>query len=245
MYNPSLLEPIAARHLLVQYDGRGFGMSDRGVRDYSLEARLYDLEAVVGALALNRIALYAWGAGGPVAIAYAVRHPERVTRIAFNGAYAKANVSVLKGEERERQEPVYSLMEKRWDDPAFREMWASLMMPDGSAVDRTFFTKLQRASASTEDFVAFLKADDEIDTTALLSQIRAPTLVVHLRNDQILPLDYGRQLATLIPGARFVIVEGRDKMVVPGDGEAEQINQALVPFFDEDLPKQAGAATRQ
>ena len=143
-------------------------MSDRGVRDYSLEAKLRDLEAVVGALKLNRFAVYAWGAGGPVAIAYAVRHPERITRIAFNGAYAKSNVSVLKGEARERQEPVYSLMEKRWDDPAFREMWASLMMPDGSAVDRTFFTRLQRDSATLEDFVAFLKADDQIDTTALL-----------------------------------------------------------------------------
>ena len=244
MYYASALEPIAARHLVVQYDGRGFGMSDRGVRDYSLEAKLGDLEAVVRALKLNRFAVYAWGAGGPVAIAYAVRHPERITRIAFNGAYAKANVSVLKGEARERQEPVYSLMEKRWDDPAFREMWASLMMPDGSAVDRTFFTRLQHDSATLEDFVAFLKADDQIDTTALLSQIRAPTLVVHLRGDQIVPLEYGRQIAALIPGARFVIVEGRDKLVVAGDGEAEQYNQALVPFFDEDLPEQAGAATK-
>jgi class 3 adenylate cyclase/pimeloyl-ACP methyl ester carboxylesterase len=242
MYAPAFISPIAARHQVVQYDGRGFGMSDRGVRDYSLEARLRDLEAVLDALKLKRFALLGIGEGGSVSIAYTVRHSERVTRLALLGTYAFWDPTLLNPSDRRRQEPFYSLIEQRWDDPAFRQMFVSLMMPDGSEVDKSLFAELVFNSSTSEDHEAFETADDKIDARSIARQVRAPTIVMHLRGDRIVPLEFGSELADLIPGARFVIIEGRDKMPVPGDGETEQMLRVLIPFFDADLPKQAGAA---
>jgi class 3 adenylate cyclase/pimeloyl-ACP methyl ester carboxylesterase len=244
MYAPAFINPIAARHLVVQYDGRGFGMSDRGVRDYSLQARLSDLEAVVDALKLKRFALLGTGEGGSVSIAYAVRHPGRVTRLALLGTYAFWDPSLLNPSDRRRQEPFYSLIEQRWDDPAFRQMFVSVMMPDGSEVDKRFFAELAFNSSTSEDHEAFETADDKIDVRSIARNVRAPTVVMHVRGDQITPLEFGSELAALIPGARFVIIEGRDKMPVPGDGEMVQIARAIVPFVDADLPQDAGAASQ-
>ena len=244
MYNPSI-NPIAARHLVVQYDTRGFGMSDRGVRDYSLEARLRDLDAVLDALKLKRFALFGIEEGGSVSIAYAVKHPERVTRLALVSTYASMDLAVLNPSDRTRRAPFYSLFYQRSDDPVFRQMFVSLMMPDGSEVDKRFFAELAFNSSTPEDFEAFEIADDKIDVRSIARQVRAPTIVVHVRGDRMMPLEYGRELAALIPGARFVIIEGRDIVPVQGDGEREQFARALLPFFDEDVPKQAGAVTHQ
>jgi len=248
MYDPAFINPIAARHLVVQYDSRGFGMSDRGVRDYSFEARLRDLEAVLDALKLKRFALLGNAEGGSVSIAYTVSHPERVTRLALLGTYAFLDPTVptvLSPSDQRRQAPFWSLLEQRSDDPAFRQMWISTLMPDGNEVDKRFFAELVFNASTPEDFEAFEIADDKIDVRSIARQVRTPTVVVHVRGDRMVPLEFGSELAALIPGARFVIIEGRDKMPVPGDGEMEQIERAIVPFFDADLPKQAGAATRQ
>jgi class 3 adenylate cyclase/pimeloyl-ACP methyl ester carboxylesterase len=245
MYAPTFINPIAARHLVVQYDGRGFGMSDRGVSDYSLEARLRDLETVLDALKLRRFALVGIAEGGSVSIAYTVRHPERVTRLALLDTYAFWDPTLLNPSDRRRQEPFYSLIEQRWDDPTFRQMWLSEMMPDGSEVDRRFFGELLSNSSTPEDFEAFEIADDKCDVRSIARQVRTPTVVLHVRGDRVVPLEFGRAFAALIPGARFVIIEGRDNVVVPGDGEMEQIERVLFPFFDADLPKPVGGASEQ
>jgi class 3 adenylate cyclase/pimeloyl-ACP methyl ester carboxylesterase len=242
MYNPALINPIAARHLVVQYDSRGFGMSDRRVRDYSLQARLRDLEAVLDTLKLRRFALMGIVEGGSVSIAYTVSHPERVTRLALIGTYAAVDLNVLNPSDQRRQAPFYSLLEQRWDDPAFQQMFVSVMMPDGTEVDRRVFRYLQFNSSAAEDLEAFETADDKIDVRSIARQVRVPTIVMHVRGDQMMPLEFGSELAALIPTARLVIIEGRDRALVPGDGETEQIQRALVPFFDADLAKQAGAA---
>jgi pimeloyl-ACP methyl ester carboxylesterase len=244
MYAPTLINPIAARHLVVQYDSRGFGMSDRGVRDYSLEARLRDLEAVLDALKLKRFALLGIIEGGSVSIAYTVRHPQRVTRLALVSTYAATDLAVLNPSDQKRQAPFYSLLEQRWDDPAFQQMFVSVMMPDGTDVDKRVFRYLQSKSATPEDLGAFEMADDKIDVRPIAPQVRVPTIVMHVRGDQMMPLEFGRELAALIPEARLVIIEGRDRAIASGDGEMQQIVRALVPFFDADLAKQAGAADR-
>ena len=244
MYAPGLINPIAARHLVVQYDSRGFGMSDRGVRDYSLQGRLRDLEAVLDALNLKRFALFGIAEGGSVSIAYTVSHPERVTRLALISTYAFWDNSLLDPSNQRRQVPFYSLIEQRWDDPAFRQMWVSVMMPDGDEVDKRFFAELVSNSSTPEDFEAFEIADDKCDVRSIARQVRTPTVVLHVRGDRVVPLEFGREVATLIPGARFVIIEGRDYVLVRGDGELEQIQRALLPFFDADLPKQVGAGTQ-
>ena len=123
-------------------------------------------------------------------------------------------------------------------------MFLSVMMPDGTDVDKRVFAELVFKSSTPEDLEAFEIADDKIDIRSIARQIRTPTIVLHVRGDRMMQLEFGSELAALIPGARLVIIEGRDRALVPGDGEMEQYQRALVPFFDADLPKQAGAADR-
>ena len=176
-------------------------MSDRGVRDYSLEARLRDLEAVLDALKLKRFALMGIVEGGSVSIAYTVSHPQRVTRLALLGSYAAVDLTVLNPSAQRRQAPFYSLLEQRWDDPAFQQMFISVMMPDGTDVDKRVFRYFQVSSSTPEDLEAFEIADDKIDVRSIARQVRVPTIVMHARGDQFMPLEFGSELAALIPGA--------------------------------------------
>src|SRR6266851_9518352 len=240
-YNSAFLMPIAARHLVVQYDGRGFGRSDRGFKDYSLEPRVRDLEAVVDALKLRRFALYGVSSGGPATIAYAARHPERVTRIVLYDTYARsldpnseAAKQTMTPVERQREQAM-ALVESGWNNPAYREMFTNLLMPNGSEIEKRFLNEMVRVSETPEDARAFLLAGDHIDVSALAPQIKAPTLIIQVRGDQVVPFFAATDLASLIPGARLVPIEGIDHFSVPGDGEGEQIDQAVRPFLDQDL----------
>jgi class 3 adenylate cyclase/pimeloyl-ACP methyl ester carboxylesterase len=234
-YNSAFLMPIAARHLVVQYDGRGFGRSDRGLKDYSLEPRVRDLEAVVDALKLKRFALYGLSAGGQTAIAYAAWHPQRVTRLVLWGTLVHADPSLVTPAELAKRKAAYTLLANGWDNPAFLEMWSSLMMPNATGLQKLAFAEILRISGTPEDSSAFLAAESKIDVTAQAVSIRVPTLVLHVRGDEAVPSAYATQVSGLIPGARLMILEGKDHVPVPGDGEHEQLAQALGPFLDQDI----------
>jgi len=244
-YNSGFLKPFLEWRTVVQYDGRGFGMSDRGLSDYSLEPRVRDLEAVIDALKLDKFALFAISAGGPAAIAYSARHPEHVTRLVLCGTSADSDPGPVTSEERETGKAALTLFRNGWSDPAIRGMFASLAIPNGSEVDKRMFSEMLRVSATPEDFAAFSRADEEIDVRSLTQQVRTPTLVLQIRGDVLNPIHFGKELATLLPGARLVLIEGKDHIPIPGDGEMEQISQAVVPFIEEDLSKKTSPVDRR
>jgi pimeloyl-ACP methyl ester carboxylesterase len=210
--------------------------------DYSLDARVRDLEAVTDALKLKRFSIYAISFGGPTVIAYAARHPERISRLVFYGTYADF---VHDPQERQKWEAMITLMRTGWgsDNLTYRQLFTSLFMPDGSETDQRLFNEMMRVAATPEDAAAFMTATLHIDVRNLARQIRTPTLVVQIRGDQIVPLESGRELAGLIPGARMVVIEGRDHIPVAGDGELEQLVPAVASFLDEDLDRQEVKAT--
>jgi pimeloyl-ACP methyl ester carboxylesterase len=239
-YNSNFLESAGAHHLLVRYDGRGFGLSERGLRDYSIEARVRDLEAVVDALKLKRFALRGYSAGGPTTIAYAAQHPARVTRIILMDTYAQYVTDPKAGSAERQSQQAMQLVVSGWNNPAYRDLFTNLAMPNGSEVEKRFMSEMLRISGTPEDVSAFLSLP--VDVSALARQIKVPTLIIHVRGDQVVPFYLGANLASLIPGARLVPIEGSDHVPVPGDGEAEQIEPAVQPFLDQDLEPATASA---
>jgi class 3 adenylate cyclase len=231
----SSIERLSARHLLIRHDGRGMGLSDHQVSDYSPEAHVRDLEAVVDALGLERFVLYGVSQGGATSITYAVRYPERVSHLILQGSFARMGWFIDTEEGQQRFQTALSLIRQGWgtDLPAYRQFFTSLFMPDADAEAIRQFNEMQRISASPENAAAVLSAMRDTDVSELLSHVRAPTLVVHCRGDAIVPFESGRELAAGIPGARFLPLDGRNHVILPHEPAAEVLAEAVEEFLGE------------
>src|SRR5262245_12011260 len=215
-----LLEEFGRDHLLVRYDERGNGLSDWNVADISFEAFVRDLESVVDTLGLDRFPILGVSQGGPVAIAYAVRHPEKVSHLILYGSYAQGWARApLSAQERKLRIAQGKLIKLGWgqDNPAFRQLWTSLYVPDGTLEQYQWFNEMQKVSASPENAFRLINELGQIDVTELLPQVKAPTLVIHRRGDAAVPFEAGRMLASSIPGARFVELEGRNHLLLENE----------------------------
>lgn len=212
------MEALASGRRLVRYDERGCGLSDRDVREFSFDAMVRDLEAVVDALNLDRFPLLGISQGGAVSAAYAVRHPEKVTHLILYGAFARGHAKrgQVTPEEHEAQ---LSLVRHGWgrDNPAYRQMFTAQFMPDANLEQMRWFNELMRVSTSAENAVRIIDTFGQIDVTDLLPRVGVPTIVLHCRDDARVPFDEGRQIAALIPGARFVPLEGKNHLPQESD----------------------------
>ncbi|HEX7977590.1 MAG TPA: alpha/beta fold hydrolase [Gemmatimonadaceae bacterium] len=211
------LRELSGDHMLVRYDERGCGLSDREVADYSFEAWVHDLETVVDAMGLERFPLFGISQGCAVAIAYAVRHPERVTKLVLYGGYAQgAYKRARTPEQLQEADLIMRLLPMGWgrDNPAFRLFFAARFLPEGTPEQTRWFSELQRMTTSPEIALKLRNTAANIDVTALAPLVRAPTLVLHASGEAAIPFDQGRQLAALIPGARFVSLESRNHILL-------------------------------
>ncbi|MFL6805625.1 MAG: alpha/beta fold hydrolase [Xanthobacteraceae bacterium] len=214
-----LLHALAADHRLIRYDARGNGLSDWEVETLSLEAFVQDLESVVTAAGLDRFPLFGVSQGCAVSVAYAVRHPERVSRLVLYGGFARGRRKRGSAQEMASSDAFITLMRQGWgqENPAFRQLFTSLFIPGGSAEQVQWFNDLQRITTSPDNAARLRQAADVIDVTDLLPRVIAPTLVLHCRDDAVQPFEEGRRLAAGIPGARFVALEGRNHCILQGD----------------------------
>jgi pimeloyl-ACP methyl ester carboxylesterase len=211
------IRELSRDHTLVRYDERGCGLSDRAVDEFSLDAWVRDLEALVDALELERFPLLGLSQGGPIAIAYATRHPERVSHLILYGSYARGvSHRGLSDHEREERELMLQLIRFGWgkDHPAFRQVFTSLFIPDGTPEQFHWFNELQRISAPPDSAARMYAAFYELDVLALAPRLDVPTLVMHATGDLRIPFAEGRLLASLIPGARFVPLESRNHLLL-------------------------------
>jgi class 3 adenylate cyclase/pimeloyl-ACP methyl ester carboxylesterase len=228
---------LLEHHKIVLYDGRGTGLSDRGIEDFSIEARVRDLEAVVAAAGLDRFGILAVSAGGPTSVTYAVKHPERVTRIAFYGSFLSfaGDPSLL---EKWRSFP--ALVRVSWgeDNPAFRQLFSRLFFPDGDDFTIRFFNEYQRMAMTPEDAAGFIQALSETDVRELAPQLEVPALVLHRRGDQVVPYALGREIAARVPQTKLVGMDGNNHAPTPDEADARaEMGQVLSEFFAEDLNK--------
>ena len=214
-----LLTRLAERRRLIRYDGRGNGLSDWDVEDISMESFLRDLDAVVEATAPDRFAIFGISQGAAVAVAYAARHPERVSKLVLHGGYAQGRNKRGSPAEREIAEVLFTLMRHGWGDEhsPFMQAFSSIFFPKASAEQIRWWADLQRVTASAENGIRIRRACDDIDVTDLLPRVLAPTLVLHSRYDNVAPFEQARRMAAAIPNARFVSLESDNHVVLAGE----------------------------
>lgn len=211
---------LSARNVLVRYDERGCGLSDHDTEDFSLDAWVRDLSAVVDAAGLDRFSLLGVSQGGAVAIAYAARHPERVERLVLCNAYVRGRVVRARdAAERREAELQAEVAAVGWgrDDVAYRHFFASSFVPDADPALWDAFAELQRRTTSAENAYRFMTTYARLDVTELATQIRVPTLVLHAQDDHRVPFDQARELAAAIPGSRLVPLVSANHLFLAGE----------------------------
>ena len=230
-----VLQSYSSRHHLLRYDERGCGLSDWEVADLSFDSWVRDLECVADAAGAERFALLGVSQGASIAIAYAVRHPERVTHLVLQGGYARGRlVRSNTREEAEEAEMMCRLAELGWgrSDPSFRQFFTTQFIPGGTPEQVAWFNELERVSTSPANAARFMREFNTIDVTALLPRVRCPALVLHSRDDARVPFEEGRLLATAIPGASLVGIDSRNHLLLgnePGWLRAREAIEAFLP----------------
>jgi len=215
-----LLEVLSSRHTVFRYDQRGTGLSDRTVEVIDFEAWLSDLEAVVTAADVDRVPILGISQGAPIAIAYAVRHPERVSKLVLHGGYARGRRRRGGGAAMDEESETFARMaELGWDraDSSFRQFFTNQFLPDAPASQQRWFNELSLLSVSGETTGRMVREFDRIDVSGLLDQVRAPTLVLHATGDLRVPFSEGRLIATRIEGARFVPLDSKYHLMLADD----------------------------
>jgi DNA-binding winged helix-turn-helix (wHTH) protein/pimeloyl-ACP methyl ester carboxylesterase len=207
---------LSHHHRLVRYDERGNGMSQRDVPDVSFETWVRDLETVVDAAGLDRFPLLGISRGGPIALAYAVRHPGRVTHLVLYGAFAAGLKHVGTPQELEARRALASLLRLGWglNNAAFCRTFTCRFIPEATPEHEQWFDELQRVSTSPENAARLMELDDDIDVRPLLPQVKTPTLVIHCDRDRAVPPEKGRLLAAEIPGARYVSLPSANHLML-------------------------------
>jgi pimeloyl-ACP methyl ester carboxylesterase/DNA-binding CsgD family transcriptional regulator len=216
----------------IRHDERGCGMSEWNIRDLSLDRRVKDLETVVEASGLSEpFTLMGMSQGAAVCIAYAIRHPDRVARMVLCGGYARGAMRRTDEEANRTYEAIIRLS-SLWgsDNPAFRQVFTSRFIPQGTDEQLRWFNDLCLKTVSPELAGALLRSRADIDITAVLSHVRTPTLVLHAREDAVVPIAEGRLLATEIPGAQFVELESRNHVLLEHEPAWVKFQEAVLAF---------------
>jgi DNA-binding winged helix-turn-helix (wHTH) protein/pimeloyl-ACP methyl ester carboxylesterase len=207
---------LSQHHRLIRYDERGNGLSQRDVDEVSFDTWVRDLETVVDAAGLDRFPLLGISRGGSIAIAYAVKHPERVTHLVLYGAFAAGLNHYGTPQELEARRALTSLVRLGWglNNPAFCKTFTCRFIPEATPEHERWFDELQRVSTSPENAARLMERDDEIDVRALLPQVRTPTLVIHCDRDHAVVPERGHQLAAAIPDARYVSLPSANHLML-------------------------------
>jgi pimeloyl-ACP methyl ester carboxylesterase/DNA-binding CsgD family transcriptional regulator len=219
---------------LVRYDERGCGMSEWQAGPLSLEAWTADLEAVVDAARLDTpVTLVGISQGAPSCILYAIRHPERVARMILYGGYTRGGL--LRGTETQQVafQAMLDLARVAWgsDNPTFRQVFTSRFIPGGSAEQLQWFNDLCLKTASGKIVAELLQARATVDISSRLGEVRTPTLVLHARDDEVLPIGEGRLLADGIPGAEFIELDSRNHILLEHEPAWQRFREAVLAFM--------------
>lgn len=226
-----LIRDLAANFQLTIYDERLSGLSDWDAEDVSLDAFVDDLEAVRRAAGLDRFSMLGFSQGCLVSVAYAARYPDRIDRMVLFGGFAR-NFRTAEGE----VEAIATLIEQGWgqENPAFRQIFTTSLIQNATKEELDCLNELMRVSASAKNAAKLFRAIHSIDVRGLAGQVRAPTLVLHCRDEPGVPVEHGRELAALIPGARFVGLPSKNHILLERDEAYSTFKAQVFSFFSAD-----------
>ncbi|NNU45243.1 alpha/beta fold hydrolase [Ramlibacter montanisoli] len=248
-FNRHWIEELARSHTYVTYDARGCGLSARRVDDISFDAWVRDLETVVDALGLPTFPLLGISQGAAIAVAYAARHPERVSRLVLFGGFATSYFTTGKPDPRIREEAetLLKVAELGWGgaSPEFRQVFVNKFMPHASSEAKNAFDDYQHLTADAQTAVRCLRAMFSINVKGDATRVRCPALVFHMRGDRLIYFEQGRSLAALVPGARFLPVEGDNHLPLFGDPGWPTVKAALHEFLGSAAVETARLTERQ
>jgi DNA-binding winged helix-turn-helix (wHTH) protein/alpha-beta hydrolase superfamily lysophospholipase len=234
VWSPTLAH-LSARHRLVRYDGRGLGLSDWDVADLSFEAYVRDLETVVDALELGRFPLLGISGGVALSIAYAARHPDRVSCLVLVAGFPYGWFKRGSAAEIAQREALITMIRHGWgqDNPAFHQLFTSLFVPGGTPEQHQWFKDLQRVTISVENAIRLARMFGEIDVAELLPRVTAPTLVLHSRHDARVPFEQGVRMAREIPKARFVALDSPNHIVLSHEPAWQRFVDEVCAFLND------------
>ena len=218
----------------MRYDERGCGLTDRQVADLSVDRWTKDLESVIDAAQPGGpFALLGMSQGGVACIAYAVRYPERVSHLVLYGAYARGAFYRDNPESANEYRVVMDAIRVGWgkENPAFRQLFTSRFIPEGTPEQMAWFNELCRRTTTAEIAEELLRMRAKMNVAHLLEQVRVPTLVIHAREDNVIPVAEGRMLASTIPGAQFVELESKNHVLLADEPAWPRFQEAVLEFL--------------
>jgi pimeloyl-ACP methyl ester carboxylesterase/DNA-binding CsgD family transcriptional regulator len=235
------LDDLGAMTTMLRYDERGFGMSDWAVDDFSLTARLTDLETVIDAAGLDRFALLGMSGGSAQAMAYAVAHPERVTRLILYGT-VRGQPRVYEGADLDEEETYRSMIRVGWakPDPVFRRVFTTIYIPEATEEQMRWFDDLQRMSTSPENAVASRIGRGQVNIVDDLPRISAPTLILQATGDRATKFENAVSVSGLIPAARLVALDSRNHILLAGEPAWATFVDEVTDFLEPDRRRWAG-----
>ena len=231
------LTGLARDNTLVRYDQRGCGLSDWSVNEFTLDGWVLDLEAVVDALGLEQFPLLGISQGAAIAVEYAVRHPKKVSRLILYGGYLRGRLHRnLTPEQLEELEVMIQLIKIGWgkEHPAFRQVFSTLFLPEGTPEQFHAFNELQRISTSPEIAARIVSGFQVIDVREQAKRITQPTLVLHAKGDLRIPFEEGRLTAATIPNARLLTLESNNHILLEDEPAWKRFLEEVNAFLKED-----------
>ena len=218
----------------VRYDERGCGMTDWKTGDLSLERWVEDLEAVVEAAnPPGPFALLGISQGGPICIAYAVKHPECVSHLILYGAYARGAFRRGDADRESFYRAMIDLIRLEWgsDNPTYRQVFTSRFIPEGTDEQVGWFNELCRKTLTPEIAAKLLESRGTLDVTSLLGEVPTPTLILHGRGDAVAPITEGHILAAGIPGSQFIELESKNHILLENEPAWERFCHEVLEFM--------------
>jgi pimeloyl-ACP methyl ester carboxylesterase/DNA-binding winged helix-turn-helix (wHTH) protein len=231
-------EGLTRGRRLIRYDERGYGLSD-WTTGFTIDEWVEDIDVVADAAGLGRFPLLGVSQGGPLAVAYAARRPERVSRLVLNAAYARGRLARARdAAERDGANLDLKLTLAGWhaQDHSYQRFFGAQFFADDPPQKWDVFTSFQRRSVSVANGARFLEEQSRLDVADLARQVRCPTLIVHSRDDPRVPISQAKELAELIPDSRLVVLDGRNHLLTADEPAWPRFLDELNAFLTEEAP---------